>query len=49
MRTRWRARSRCSEWYARIAVGRELGLDPARVSVLGGSTAIGHPIGASGA
>lgn len=32
-----------------IAVIRELGLDPARVNVHGGSVALGHPIGASGA
>ena len=32
-----------------IALHRELGLDPARVNVNGGSVAIGHPIGASGA
>lgn len=31
-----------------IAVLRELGLDPARVNVNGGSVALGHPIGASG-
>jgi acetyl-CoA C-acetyltransferase len=32
-----------------IAVMRELGVDPARTNVNGGSVAIGHPIGASGA
>ncbi|WP_310496756.1 acetyl-CoA C-acetyltransferase [Sandarakinorhabdus sp.] len=32
-----------------LAVGQELGLDPARVNVNGGAIAIGHPIGASGA
>ena len=32
-----------------IAVNRELGLDPDRVNIHGGSVAIGHPIGASGA
>ena len=32
-----------------IAIQRSLGLDPARVNVNGGSVAIGHPIGASGA
>jgi acetyl-CoA C-acetyltransferase len=32
-----------------IAVGRELGWDPAKVNVNGGAIAIGHPIGASGA
>lgn len=32
-----------------IAVMRELGVDAARVNVNGGSVAIGHPIGASGA
>ena len=31
-----------------LAVLNELGLDPARVNVNGGSVAIGHPIGASG-
>ncbi|MFO1189799.1 MAG: acetyl-CoA C-acetyltransferase [Alphaproteobacteria bacterium] len=30
------------------AVGKELGWDPARVNVNGGSIALGHPIGASG-
>jgi len=34
---------------ASIAVGRELGLDPAKVNVFGGAVALGHPIGASGA
>jgi acetyl-CoA C-acetyltransferase len=32
-----------------LAVGRELGWDPAKVNVNGGAIAIGHPIGASGA
>ena len=32
-----------------LAVGRELGLDAARVNVSGGAIALGHPIGASGA
>jgi acetyl-CoA C-acetyltransferase len=32
-----------------IAVNRELGLNPDRVDVRGGSVALGHPIGASGA
>jgi acetyl-CoA C-acetyltransferase len=32
-----------------LAVIQELGLDPERVSVHGGSVALGHPIGASGA
>jgi acetyl-CoA C-acetyltransferase len=32
-----------------LAVNRALGLDPARVNVHGGSVALGHPIGASGA
>jgi acetyl-CoA C-acetyltransferase len=32
-----------------LAVGRELGLDLARVNVNGGAIALGHPIGASGA
>jgi acetyl-CoA C-acetyltransferase len=32
-----------------IAVNRDLGLDPAKVNVRGGSVALGHPIGASGA
>ena len=31
------------------AINRELGLDPGKVNVNGGSVAIGHPIGASGA
>jgi acetyl-CoA C-acetyltransferase len=31
-----------------VAVIRELGLDPARINVNGGSVALGHPIGASG-
>lgn len=31
-----------------VAVLRELGLDPGRVNVNGGSVALGHPIGASG-
>ncbi len=31
-----------------LAVGRELGWDPAKVNVNGGAIAIGHPIGASG-
>ena len=32
-----------------LAVGRDLGWDPARVNVNGGAIALGHPIGASGA
>src|SRR6185295_6211509 len=32
-----------------VAVMRELSADPARVNVLGGAIALGHPIGASGA
>lgn len=32
-----------------LAVGNELGLDPAKVNVNGGAVALGHPIGASGA
>jgi acetyl-CoA C-acetyltransferase len=32
-----------------VAVGRELGVDPAKVNVNGGAIALGHPIGASGA
>jgi acetyl-CoA C-acetyltransferase len=32
-----------------IACTRDLGLDPAKVNVQGGATALGHPIGASGA
>ena len=32
-----------------IAVIRELGLDPEKVNIYGGSVALGHPIGASGA
>ena len=31
-----------------VAVLRELGLDPTKVNVNGGSVALGHPIGASG-
>jgi acetyl-CoA C-acetyltransferase len=34
---------------ASVAINRELKLDPAKVNVNGGSVAIGHPIGASGA
>lgn len=32
-----------------VAINRELGLDPQKVNVNGGSVALGHPIGASGA
>jgi len=32
-----------------VAVGRELGVDAAKVNVNGGAIALGHPIGASGA
>src|SRR5438045_5296125 len=32
-----------------LVVTRELGLQPAKVNVNGGATALGHPIGASGA
>ncbi len=32
-----------------LAVQRELGIDPAKINVHGGSVALGHPIGASGA
>ena len=32
-----------------VAINRELSIDPAKVNVHGGSVAIGHPIGASGA
>jgi acetyl-CoA C-acetyltransferase len=32
-----------------LAVGRELGFDPAKTNVNGGAIALGHPIGASGA
>ena len=32
-----------------VAVGKTLGLDPGKVNVRGGSVALGHPIGASGA
>jgi acetyl-CoA C-acetyltransferase len=32
-----------------VAVNRELGINPAKVNVNGGSVALGHPIGASGA
>ncbi|MGD2127396.1 MAG: acetyl-CoA C-acyltransferase, partial [Desulfobacteraceae bacterium] len=28
---------------------KELGIDPERVNVMGGATAIGHPLGATGA
>lgn len=31
-----------------LAVGKELGFDPAKVNVSGGAIALGHPIGASG-
>ena len=31
-----------------VAVLRELGLDPDKINVNGGSTSLGHPIGASG-
>jgi acetyl-CoA C-acetyltransferase len=34
---------------ASIAVGRELGVDASRTNIWGGATALGHPIGASGA
>ncbi len=32
-----------------LAVGKDLGIDPAKLNVNGGAIAIGHPIGASGA
>jgi len=32
-----------------VAINRELGIDPEKVNIHGGSVAIGHPIGASGA
>ena len=32
-----------------VAINRELGIDPDKVNIRGGSVAIGHPIGASGA
>jgi len=32
-----------------VAVNRELGIDPKKVNIRGGSIALGHPIGASGA
>jgi acetyl-CoA C-acetyltransferase len=32
-----------------VAINRELNIDPERVNVHGGSVALGHPIGASGA
>ena len=32
-----------------VAVNRELDIDPEKVNVRGGSVALGHPIGASGA
>jgi len=40
-----------NEAFATSTVGviRELGIDPAKVNVFGGSVALGHPIGASGA
>ena len=31
-----------------LAVGKDLGFDPAKLNVNGGAIAIGHPIGASG-
>src|SRR6185436_9012171 len=34
---------------ASVAVGRELGLDAAKTNIWGGATALGHPIGATGA
>ena len=33
----------------RLAVVRDLGLDPAKVNPLGGAIALGHPLGATGA
>jgi acetyl-CoA C-acetyltransferase len=32
-----------------VAVGKDLGIDPAKLNVNGGAVALGHPIGASGA
>ena len=32
-----------------VAVGKDLGIDPAKLNVNGGAIALGHPIGASGA
>lgn len=32
-----------------VAINRELGIDPEKVNIRGGSVALGHPIGASGA
>ena len=32
-----------------VAVGKDLGFDPAKLNVNGGAIALGHPIGASGA
>jgi acetyl-CoA C-acetyltransferase len=32
-----------------VAVGRELGVDAAKLNMRGGAIALGHPIGASGA
>ncbi len=32
-----------------VAINRELGIDPGKVNIRGGSVALGHPIGASGA
>lgn len=31
-----------------VAVGKELGFDPAKLNVNGGAIALGHPVGASG-
>ena len=31
-----------------VAVGKELGIDPAKLNIHGGAIALGHPIGASG-
>ena len=31
-----------------LAVGKDLGIDPAKLNVNGGAIALGHPIGASG-
>jgi acetyl-CoA C-acetyltransferase len=31
-----------------LAVGKELGIDPAKLNINGGAIALGHPIGASG-
>jgi acetyl-CoA acetyltransferase len=51
LRTRDLALVELNEAFAAQALAciRELELDPARVNVLGGAIALGHPLGASGA